>query len=61
MSEVLAMDKQSKSGTFAAALAAIKRELRKWYGLISVKELISNRDLVLEIEVLERMLATEGV
>ena len=44
-----------------AALATIKRELRKWYGAISVDELVGNRELVLEIETLERMLAFEGV
>lgn len=41
-------------------LDAIRRELRRWYGLISVEELVSNKELVLEIEVLERMLARQG-
>ncbi len=40
---------------------ALKREIRKWYGMISVKELISNRELTLEIETLERILAHQGV
>ena len=44
----------------SSMLAAIRRELRKWYGLISVDELVNNRDLVFEIEVLERMLARQG-
>jgi hypothetical protein len=44
----------------SSMLSAIRRELRKWYGLISVDELVNNRDLVFEIEVLERMLAREG-
>lgn len=44
-----------------AALARIKQELRKWYGVISVKELVTNRELAFEIEVLERMLASQGV
>jgi hypothetical protein len=44
----------------SSMLGVIRRELRKWYGLISVDELVNNRDLVFEIEVLERMLAREG-
>ena len=43
------------------AVAAIKRELREWYGTISVEELANNYELALEIEVLERMLARLGV
>lgn len=51
----------SVTPSLRAALATIKRELRKWYGAISVDELVGNRELVLEIETLERMLALEGV
>ena len=47
--------------TLRAALASVKKELRKWYGTISVDELAENRELTLEIETLERMLALEGV
>ena len=47
--------------TLRVALASIKKELRKWYGTISVDELVENRELTLEIETLERMLALEGV
>ena len=43
------------------ALAALRRELRKWYGMISVQELASNRELAIEIGILEKMLAREGV
>lgn len=55
------MKTQTKFSNQKSALANIRRELRKWYGSISVKELVSNRELVLEIEVLERMLANQGV
>lgn len=55
------MSEQNESPSFRAALATIRRELRKWYGVISVKELILNRELVVEIEVLERMLVNQGV
>lgn len=44
-----------------AALAALKREFRRWYGTISVKELAANRELAAEIAVLEQMLASQGV
>lgn len=43
------------------ALAVLKREFRKWYGMISVNELAANRELVFEIGVLEQMLARQGV
>ena len=56
----------TKSNVFSrtclnAALAALKREFRKWYGMISVNELAANRELVFEIGVLEQMLARQGV
>lgn len=44
-----------------AALAALKREFRRWYGMISIDELASNRELAIEIGVLEQMLAKQGV
>ena len=37
------------------AINAIKKELRKWYGMLSVEELVGNHKLV------ERMLAMRGV
>lgn len=43
------------------AIESIKAELRKLYGVLSVDELVSNKELVFEIEVLERMLAKQGV
>lgn len=43
------------------ALGLIRKELRRWYAVISVDELVENRELVFEIEILERMLAREGV
>jgi len=44
-----------------AALVALKREFRRWYGMISVNELASNRELAVEIGILEQMLARQGV
>ncbi len=44
-----------------AALAALKREFRRWYGMISIDELASNRELAIEIGILEQMLARQGV
>lgn len=43
-----------------SALAMIRAELRRWYGIISVEELVCNCDLAQEIAVLERMLVSEG-
>ena len=48
------------SFNFQNALASIKREFRKWYGMISVRELTSNHALTLEIEILEKMLSHQG-
>lgn len=42
-------------------LDRIKDALRKWYGTLSVKEIISNRALVAEIEAFERMLSKQEV
>lgn len=42
-------------------LNKIKEALRKWYGTLSVKEIISNRALIAEIEALERMLSKREV
>lgn len=53
-------NRDSQNPTLRTMLAAIRRELRRWYGLISVEELASNKDLVSEIEVLERMLVRQG-
>ena len=44
-----------------SALAVLKREFRRWYGMISVNELASNRELAIEIGILEQMLARQGV
>jgi hypothetical protein len=44
-----------------AALASLKREFRRWYGMISIDELASNRELAIEISVLEQILARQGV
>lgn len=44
-----------------AAFAVLKREFRKWYGMISVDELAANRELAFEIGVFEQMLARQGV
>lgn len=56
-------DQASKvaNGFIRVALAALKREFRKWYGMISVDELASNRELAIEIGILEQMLARQGV
>lgn len=40
-----------------ALLDKIKEALRKWYGTLSVKEIVANRDLIAEIESFERMLS----
>ena len=53
-------NRSRQSPLFRTMLGAIRRELRRWYGLISVEELVANKELVLEIEVLERMLARQG-
>ena len=36
-------------------LAKLREEFRKWYGRLSVAELVSNKRLVAEIEAIERM------
>lgn len=41
-------------------LRKLKEEFRKWYGLISVQELVQNKVLVVEIEALEIMLIEQG-
>ena len=53
--------KVAANGVVKAALAALKREFRRWYGMISINELASNRELAEEIWVLEQMLARQGV
>jgi hypothetical protein len=51
---------KNKSFFLISAITAIRTEFRKWYGVISVNELVSNRALAREIEVLEHMLAIHG-
>lgn len=43
------------------SLEKIKAEIRKWYGIISVKELICNKALIVEIEKIERLLSRQVV
>ncbi len=38
-------------------LAKLREEFRRWYGRLSVNELVSNKRLVAEIEAIERMLS----
>lgn len=38
-------------------LAKLREEFRRWYGRLSVNELVSNKRLVEEIEAIERMLS----
>ena len=52
--------KRTKSRMLSSVIAALKRELREWYGAISVEELVNNRALAFEIEILERMLTNQG-
>jgi hypothetical protein len=40
-----------------SALQKIKTELRNWYGSLSVRELVTNKILVKEIETLEHLLS----
>mgnify|MGYP001591384964 CR=1 FL=1 len=50
--------KPNEQNRFAIdGLLKIRTELRNWYGSLSVKELVSNRTLVAEIENLERILS----
>ncbi len=55
------MTKVKEGTAFLKALEILKTEIRRLYGLLSVKELVSNPELVLEIEILERMLSRKGV
>ena len=43
------------------AIQKIKTELRNWYGSLSIKELIQNKSLIIEIEKLEQLLASQVV
>ncbi|MGE0631458.1 MAG: hypothetical protein AB7O96_03560 [Pseudobdellovibrionaceae bacterium] len=43
------------------AIQKIKEEIRNWYGSLSIRELICNRELVAEIEKLERLMAGQVV
>ena len=52
--------KRTKYKMLSSVIASLKRELREWYGAISVEELVNNRELAFEIEVLERMLINQG-
>jgi len=52
---------ETQESTLKSALERIRRELRKWYGVISVKELVSNKALTFEIETIERLFAQQGV
>ncbi|MGE0525745.1 MAG: hypothetical protein AB7G93_01125 [Bdellovibrionales bacterium] len=42
-------------------LNRIKEAVRKWYGTLSVKELVVNKALVAEIEAFERLLSKQEV
>jgi len=55
------MTKANEGTAFLKALEMLKTEIRRLYGLISVKELVSNPELIIEIEILERMLSRKGV
>jgi hypothetical protein len=37
-------------------LAKLREEFRRWYGRLSVNELMSNKRLIEEIQIIERML-----
>ena len=45
-----------KGSEFITKLRRLKKEFRKWYGQVSVEELISNRELVFQISAIERLL-----
>ncbi|MBT4761055.1 MAG: hypothetical protein HOO06_05095 [Bdellovibrionaceae bacterium] len=42
------------------ALQVLKEEFRKWYGMISVEELVSNHELVEFIRRIEKYFALSG-
>lgn len=39
----------------------VRQEIRAWYGSLSVKEIISNKRLMSEIQKLEQLLSTQSV
>lgn len=47
--------------SISTAIERIKKEVRKWYGSLSVKEIICNKVLIEEIEKFERMLGQQAV
>lgn len=43
----------------ASSLDRVKEELRKWYGMLSLKEIVTNKALIQELEALEKMLTEQ--
>lgn len=57
MSEENEKASKSESGSeIVDSLDRVKDELRKWYGLLSMKELVTNKALIQELETLEKMI-----
>jgi hypothetical protein len=54
------MKRSKRNFILMSVLAVVKHEFRKWYGMISIEELVSNWKLTHEVEILERMLAIQG-
>lgn len=52
--------KAENRASLEAALSWVRIAFRKWCGMLSVEEIVTNRDLSIEIARLERMLACVG-
>lgn len=46
---------------YMAVVARFKLEFRKWYGSLSIKEIIENKQLIAEVEAFERLLSRQEV
>lgn len=55
------MNAKKNTAEVNRALVRFKNLLRRWYGLLSIEEIVANRELSHEIGRLERMIAQTGV
>ncbi|NUN07187.1 MAG: hypothetical protein HUU57_15685 [Bdellovibrio sp.] len=52
---------EARDTAITLAVKRLKEEFRKWYAALSLKEIVTNKVLIEEIEVLEKMLSERKV
>lgn len=59
--EINLLDDENQKSGLETFIIRLREEFRAWYGLLSVEELVQNKELVEEIYQIEKLFSRQGV